>query len=351
MISLEPQTVADALAVDGYSIVPLTSEQRMKARMEIRAASRSITSEDSGSLALRSRLHSVREILSPDAHLRLTSLPLLWVDSSLPHAAAIEVNGAPAIIVCRGLFDLVHFQTSLHNLCTLLKKTEQPPEIDHQNELPQSQLMSLAGHVILADAYSQVRPPATVSDMLGRKVIQNIELGVATSLLLLVLHEVGHVELGHTQRSLINKDVEVRAVSNAIQSATREQLEFDADAYSLDCIRKEWQPSLLASLIDLHNVFHFVEIFGVRPSNEYPSTENRLSTMINRIPLLEEDRQFAQSWLEDYRLRQRTIAAGTSSPSEMVERFDSTMTIDKAYRVVQDIRSKLNATVGILDIQ
>lgn len=103
------------------------------------------------------------------------------------------------------------------------------------------------------------------------------------------------MDLGHTQRSLINKDVEVRSVSDAIQSTTREQLDFDADDYSLDCIRKEWQPSLLPSLIDLHNIFHFVEISGVRPSNEYPSTENRLSTMIYHIPLLEKDRQFAQS--------------------------------------------------------
>jgi len=73
--------------------------------------------------------------------------------------------------------------------------------------------------------------------------------------------------------------------------------------------------------------------------------------MINHLPLLKHDRQFAQSWLDDYRLRQRTIAAGTSNPSAMVERFDSTMTICKAYRIAQDIRSKLNATVGILDIE
>ena len=332
---LEPDALAEIIGQDGYALLPLDAEQRMKARMEVQRTQRRASTDDPGAKALRKRLASVSRILSDDARERLEALPLYWVESALPHAAVFERDGSAGIVVCRGLFDLVHFEVGLTTVCSLLLPIEGPAPADGMGL---SQRLHLAGHVILADAYAALRTPTTVADMLGPSAMRDVDLGVTTALVLLLLHELGHVALGHTGRPGNGGEARAVVVSDPGAQGARAQLELAADTYAIDSVADEWRPQMLSSLIFLHNVFHFFEVFGLRPSVEYPSVEVRLARMIDRLGLPEDDRAFAAGWLSDYRRRAEVIAAQPTDAETLCRRFERVMTAKEAYAIVEEIR-------------
>lgn len=348
MLEIDPQTLAAILECDTLGLMPLTAEQRMKAALEVRSARRSASTRDPGALDFRARLGSVEHILRDDVREHLAEIPILWVESSLPHAAAIQSERGPALLVCRGLFDVVHFQTSLTAVSSLLSRLE--PEADVSGEaLPPSQRLNLAGHIVLVDAYENLRPPATLADMLGTGASRDVELGVSTSLLLLILHELGHVALGHTSQVDVGGAVKVDIVSRSGPPGSRWILELAADAYSVEAIVEKWRGELLSSLINLHNVFHFLEIFGLLPTLEYPSAEERMSSMIVKMGLGQREQAFADGWLSDYRRRQATIAGDVRTPAETLGRFAEVMGIRTAYADIDRIRNDLVASGIALD--
>jgi len=348
-VRVDPNTLASIIEVEGYGLIPVSAEQRMQAALEIRATLQTAASDDEGSRAIRSRIRSVEQLLGDDARRRLADLPILWCDSSLPHAAAVEIDNASALLVCRGLFDLVHFQTSLDSVCNLLLQAEARHGLRGDPEQLPSGRMNLAGYVILADAYSNLRPPATIADMLGPKALTDVDIGVSTSLVLLLLHELGHVALGHTRARTAGDGAAINAVADPGDGDARVRLELEADAFSLDSVVPEWRAQLLASVISLHNVFRFFEVFGVVPSQEYPSADQRLAALMDRMPLSAADRAFADVWLDDYRRRQRTIAAPPATAGDMIDRFDRTMDAATAYRTVDAIRADLAASGIVLE--
>lgn len=349
MAELDPDTLATILETEGYGLIPLSSEQRMQAALDVRSALKTASTEAEGARALRKRLECVAQLLSDETAGHLARLQIFWVESGLPHAAAILHDGTPAILVCRGLFDLVHFQTTLNSACSLLRQTEAKLGMGGAPESLPSGRMNLAGYVILADAYRHLRPPATIADLLGPKALLDVDLGVSTSLVLLLLHELGHVVLGHTDARSASARATVDTVPDPGESRERLRLQLEADAYALDGVAPQWRAQMLASLICLHNVFHFFEIFGVRPAREYPTADQRLAALIERMPLSGPDRIFADSWLGDYRRREATIAARPSTADEMVNQFDRTMDVATAYRVVDEIRADLNASGIVLE--
>jgi hypothetical protein len=321
-IEIDGEALAAIVAQDGHSLIPLSPAQRMRAALELRGAAMSARSDDEDSLALRARLDGVSAALETEGRDVLAARLLVVVPSALPHACLAQVERRPVVVVCRGLFDLVHFRTALSAICVKLARLL--PSRDVAPGLPPGDAMMLAGQVALFDAYVNLRPPASMADMLSGPERRDLELGVGTSLLLLVLHEIGHDVLGHAASRSVSLDVDVVSMGEG-RSKTRAEMEFEADAYAVDAIGSNWRPDMLASLISLHDVFQFLETFGVRPSPEYPSSGARLTAMVKRLGLGAKEQAFFASWQEDYARRQQTIEAGVTDPRTLARRFDGVM--------------------------
>ncbi|OCW59581.1 hypothetical protein [Hoeflea olei] len=348
MLEIDPETLSAILECDTLGLMPLTAEQRMKAALDVRLARRSATPDDPDAIAFRARLRAVEQILRDDVRKHLAEVPILWIESSLPHAAAIQSARGPALLVCRGLFDVVHFQTSLISVGSLLSRLE--TETDESGEtLSPSHLLNLAGHIALVDAYENLWPPVTIADMLGPRAAKDVELGVSTSLLLLILHELGHVALGHTTRVDVGGAIQVDIVPHTSSLSSRRSIELAADAYSVEAVIEKWRSELLSSLLNLHNVFHFLEIFGLQHTQEYPSADERLSLMISKMGLGHSEQAFADSWLSDYRHRQAMISANGRTPVETLRRFAEVMDSRAAYKALDRIRRDLAASGIVLD--
>lgn len=259
--------------------------------MQVNAAARSASTESEGSVAFRRRLASVLAILATNVRKMIEQSAIVFVESPLPHASLTSVGDGKAIVVCRGLFDLLHFRTALSNICAKLAGAE--GQIPNIGELTPAEAMMLSGQVALFGAYSNLRAPASVADVLGPVDTQNLDLGVNTSLLLLVLHELGHDAFGHTETVPISKDVGVIAVMNERHKVSRTDFEFEADAFAISAIQARWRPQMLASAISLVDIFQLLETFGVRPSLEYPLAGERLTKMVDLMDLSIDNRQFA----------------------------------------------------------
>ena len=200
--------------------------------------------------------------------------------------------------------------------------------------------MMLAGQVALFDAYANLRAPLSVADVLSKDDARNLEVGVTTSLLMLVLHELGHEALGHAEPAQVAREIDVLSVPSEAHKTSRAQLEFDADAYAILAISLEWRPQMLASVISLMDIFQFLETFGVRPSFEYPPAGDRLCEMTNLMNLSDDDGQFARSWLDDYEQRKITVGAANTSPEAVAKHFDRTMDVSTAYKVMRHLRAE-----------
>jgi len=166
---------------------------------------------------------------------------------------------------------------------------------------------------------------------------------------LLVLHELAHVALGHTNRVNAGSGVSVEVVADPQSIDARRSIELAADLYSINAIADEWRSQLLSSAINLHNAFHMFEIFGVRPSKEYPTADERLAAMFMNMGLQGRERDFAESWLSDHRGRQAVVAAEETSPAGLVGRFTETLDIDSAYAIARRVRSDLEKAGLALD--
>lgn len=337
-VELAPDAVAAILEHDGHSFIPLSRDLRLKARMQVSAAARSASTETEGSIAFRTRLESVHTLLSDEMRDVVERSAIVFVESPLPHASLTSVGDEGAIIVCRGLFDLVHFRTALSNMCA--KLADAKGQVPNLGELSPAEAMMLAGQVALFDAYANLRAPASVSDVLRPGDAQNLELGVNTSLLLLILHELGHDVLGHAETVPVSKDVGVIAVKNKPNNASRAQLEFDADAFAISAILPQWRPQILASAISLVDIFQFLETFGVRPSQEYPPVGERLTKMVDCMDLSIADQRFARSWLEDYEQRRKAIDPEDRDPKVVARHFERVMDVKTAYKVMYYLRDE-----------
>lgn len=337
-IDIAPEALAAILEHDGHSFVPLPPDLRLKARMQVSAAARSADSEDENSRAFRTRLERVTSIISDDTRNTLDETAIVFVDSPLPHASLTSTGDQCAIIVCSGLFDLVHFRTALSTMSSRISLAED--RIEPIGELKPGDAMMLAGQVALFDAYANVRAPLSVADVLSQDDARNLELGVTTSLVMLVLHELGHQALGHAEPTQVAHEIDVMSVPCEAQKTSRAQLEFDADAYAVLAISPVWRPQMLASVISLMDIFQFLETFGVRPSSEYPPAGDRLCEMTDLMNLSEDDGQFAKSWLYDYERRKITVGGTNASPEAVAKHFDRTMDVSTAYKVMRHLRAE-----------
>lgn len=333
VIRLSTKPLALLLESDGHALVPISPEQRLRAAMELRRTMVEASSDDEASDGFRRRLESVSTVLTNDAEDRLGSLPIVFIESALPHASLVSQEGRPIITICRGLFDLIHFRTALTAVCSKLNSMSwNTPVLE---SLTPAEAMMLAGQVVLRDAYSALRSPSTVADMLSGSETRDLELGVCTSLLLLVLHEIGHHALGHSQIRPI-----ASGMARITPDRTRETLELEADAFAINAICKAWRPNMLASLISLFDVFHFFEVLGLPPSAGYPEAGARLSAMIDHLGLSEKDAAFARSWLDGYARRRDEAGTETLALDALAERYDKVMDVRTAYEVIDTLRAR-----------
>lgn len=338
---IDADTLGRLIETDGLALVPLSAAQRMRASLELRKSGMRAYSDDDASLGLRRRLDVVKVILTDDARGRLDAMPVLLAPSALPDARLVELKGRPAVILCRGLFDLVHFRTTLTAICSKLHRSA--INIATIDDLSPADAMMLAGQVALFDAYASLRPLASVADVLSGQELRDLDLGVSTSLLLLVLHEIGHHALGHRNGEGVAKNGVVEAQEPAAPQKSRSEMEFEADSFSVHAVRSDWRSQILASLISLHDTFQFLETFGVRPSREYPTTGARLAALVERSELGSEEALFARSWLADYERRRIEIGAGPMTQEALAQRFEKVMDVRTAYQVIQFLSAELRA--------
>lgn len=303
--------------------------------MEIRSAYLSASSDDPESVALQKRLESVAIVLQKDIRDILLSSRTVFVESHLTHACLGVVDEQTVIVICRGLYNLLHFRTALTAICSKLAQNESYSS--PIANMPCADAMMLAGQVVLFDAYAELRPPATVADILSSAERRGLELGVNTSLLLLALHETGHQALGHSVPKQVANEVSAQQMASC--EKPRRELELEADAYSISAIAEAWRPQILASLFSLHDVFHFLEIFGIQPSVDYPSAGERLAAMVKLMQLDGQRAQFAESWLSDYERRRHQIAAGSSELEVVAARFDKVLDVRTAYDVMRQVKA------------
>jgi hypothetical protein len=334
-MDLTPCRVAGVLRLRGAGLAPLTDVQRRAAALD--ALNRRVASSaaDPGSLALRARVEGVAALLSDDARRFLDSVPVLWLETALPDARIFSRGSVPAIAVCAGLFELVHFQCTLPVLCSLLQDTELGRvriSGDPDDDMTLADCAMLAGHVVLSDAYAELRHLPTLAQMLGPRARRNIELGVSASMALLLLHECGHIALGHSRRG------------------TTRNNELEADAWSIAALSDLGRAVILPSLLSLHGAFQFFQTFGAGLGDGYPDADERLEAMVAKLGIEGDTAAIARGLLDAARQRRTMVAAVPATPAAMLLRFRKVMEPVDAWRFFRGLEDRLTNSGIILEV-
>jgi IrrE N-terminal-like domain len=150
-------------------------------------------------------------------------------------------KGIERIFVFDGLKHLIHYHSDLIKVLGLLNahRANVEYELPDGSVLPEPLAFSLAGYAILANFHETRRAPMTIHDMLGPKAQADVMAAFRGAVCFVLLHELGHIELGHLRFSEVRSErghlsLQEPELLNAYQEA-----ELEADAFAMNLIPAE----------------------------------------------------------------------------------------------------------------
>jgi hypothetical protein len=359
------EELVSLIASDLHRLAPEASAAARLAVADLRE--RAVVAEDTSpdSQWLRDLIATSQDLLTDDAVEKLGAVHILSVDSFHINALARRVGNTPQIIIFSGLRHLVHFfadyVTVLAHLLRLRPDAmiERPsdrsrgkaddPARDTDPDRGEAFLFSAACFAIIADFLRNGRPPSLIHDLLGPAARKNVELGYRTAILFALLHELGHIDLGHLEDGPLSEVLPIALVEPETLSLYQQD-ELAADAYAIAHIAPAHRADIISSVMFLLGSFALLEAFMGGFSVSHPLTINRLGAIADAAGLTADDRVIVEGWIEDRARAFRSFAGDrTSAGGSIVERIDSAIPITEAYAILAEIKRRIKADLGELE--
>lgn len=307
---------------------------------EVTAADAGTDTSSEGSQLLRSIATTLSSLLEETAATRLQEVPLLAAVGAFPNAFARETPEGTMIVVFDGLVDHLRF---FADLVTILGQLQQHcPDavlaVDGGEAEPEALLFSTACFAVLADCFAGNRRPPRLHEMLGPKQQRDVDLGVDTAVLFLLLHEMAHIELGHLRGHATSELAQIALIEP--EQLDRTQIEeVEADRQAIGWIRPEHRSDIVSSIIFLLGTFAFFEAFAGGLSREHPLAVNRIAAIVADGAIDDDTRAIAMGWIEDRAAAFRRLASERlAARGTLWHQIAASMPTTTALTVIEHVR-------------
>lgn len=328
-----------------------TSEARAVAG-EILRDGRGARLDSTSSKSLQSVLIATNAELGSRAIERLARVEIYGDETSYINAVPQARKGIERIFVFDGLKHLIHYHSDLIKVLGLLQAHR--PGVEYQlpdgSVLSESLAFSMAGYSILANFHETRRVPMTIHDMLGPKAQAEVLAAYRGALCFVLLHELGHIELGHLKFSEVRSERSHLSLREPEALSSYQEAELEADAFAMNLIPRHARATFTPSLIFFLGAFAFIEVFSGGLSESHPLAVNRLARLVDLCEMDQADQSILVSWIggqvENYRrfAQDRAIHGGS-----IRSRIAESMPADQAYAVVLEIKRRVAAQHGVLE--
>jgi hypothetical protein len=297
-------------------------------------------------------VHTAGDYLPDAAKVALSSVDIFGVDSNYANAIPQVAGGRRRIFVFEGLQRLVLFYADLVKVLDALQELRPNARAAFDTEmLPEALAFSMAGFSTLSNAMSEQRMPATIHDMLGPIARRDVLSAYRLAMTFVLLHELGHIELGH-----LGLDG-VRSERGHLDLAQPEPLsdfqldELGADAFAFGLLPHRLRGEFMPSLMFLLGGHAFLEAFSGSLSAHHPLAVNRLGALADLAPMEEADKAIVRAWIGDQVESWRNFGRQRSEfGADLRARIEERMPVANAYRVLADIKARVAAEIGLLEI-
>jgi len=262
---------------------------------------------------------------APEFIVGAADIRLILIDSDLCNACAVSIPGEDAAVVIHtGLIRAIMFHLELtelgYQLHTRLETDGRLPMIE--GGLADNFATLIFGASCALDHYASSgvplpRPGAALSQASKERLF----LLFVRSVWFAVVHEIGHIRLGHLRLDAAGLSFSAPALAVAEDMNTDKALEFAADRYVADTLRGRERAVASEYLVPPLDMFTALELRLGGTANTHPVALNRLSAMIDAVA---------------DRLDDRVLAIARSSLDLRIDRHKRSMTASTD-RVAADV--------------
>lgn len=245
---------------------------------QVESSGQILQSDDLETVRLRQILAShVDPFLSDNAIQSRLDVPVFLHDRPIYNAVARQTkDGLPFIIIYDGLLQCFTYRASLYTLFHSVQRTRGAKEECDLKTL-MVQATSLAYWFYLSGEHVEF---PNIHGVLGDEHRQQVQVAISSISAFVVMHEVGHIKLGHLSSSLPPLP-QICSSLEFEESNQRKAMELEADTFALSSFKKEFMPGMAASVLMLFDLASDLEYVCLPRSGLYPLMSNRLQNLIN----------------------------------------------------------------------
>jgi hypothetical protein len=230
------------------------------------------------------RAHADTLEISPHIAEWLLDFPVLWIPSQSFVAEAVKYRADRFIVFSDGLLRTLSFIAEFNIIMSVLYRRQELDKRTAQERSEQDRQLSDLFFNILAN---QLQRPARAVPLPGlRSHMTDFLLGAALVLdvvprLFVLLHEIGHLKLGHLGRRFLPKRITIRSEAQVIpdKSNRYKEQEYDADAFAIRQTRENRRQLIF---LGAESFFTFLAIFDAK-SATHPLAGNRWSHLVQEF--------------------------------------------------------------------
>jgi hypothetical protein len=217
---------------------------------------------------------------------------------------------------------------------------------------PEALSFSSAGFAIMADSIETGRTPAAIGDILGLKARKNVKMGYLGAVLFILMHEVGHIHLGHLDAVLGYSERPIRSLAIDEPIGDAQSNEFEADAFAYTSLRDEVRQDIISSVLFFLGPFAFLEAFAFPDGDSHPLAVNR-AAHLGRLMDAGTDAASQVARIIESQVAgiQQLAARRREAAGDLRHRIHERMPLDQAYRIVAKIKARVASDVGLLEVQ
>jgi hypothetical protein len=351
-MSIPANELADLIEQATAGAVPNEIEYTRRAANEIRKSGIGAFSDDTEAKSLLSMINAIKNELGEKSLSQIAQVEINSSQSSYINILPDYRGQVKRIIVFDGFKQFVCFHTYLIKVLDQLQvhRSEVQYKLPNGSLVNESLAFSIAGYSILSDFQKTRRLPVSIHDMLGPRARNDVIAAVCGALGFVLLHEIGHIELGHIDKSGVYSERQhFSLLEQEVLNLSKEN-EIAADKFAIGLIPHESRFAFMPSLIFLFGAYAFLEVFNGNLNEQHPLAVNRLSSIVDECEASPETKNIIISWIEQQRNSFKALEKDRINNNGSIRnRIEENMPVNVAYKILADIKHNVSTEYGLLD--
>lgn len=363
-MSIPANELADLMEKATVGAIPREIENTRREAIEVRKSGVGAFSDNEGAKFLYSVIDAIKNKLGENALSYLAQVEINSSPSSSINVLPVYTKRLKKILVFDGIKYFILFHTDLIKVLDQLQSHR--PNIQYTfpngSVVNESLAFSMAGYSILSyfqkpksefsdsDFQKIKRIQESIHDMLGTRARNDVTVAVYGALVFVLLHEIGHIELGHIGKTGVYSERQHFSLLEQEALSKSKENELAADKFAIRLIPKKSRFDFMPSLVFLLGAYAFLEVFSGNMDKEHPLAVNRLSSIVEECEASPDIKNIVINWIEQQRKNLKFYENDRiDNQGSIWDNIDKTMPVNLAVKIIGDIKYRVFIECGLLD--